>query len=79
MILGEEDSKGFKVKTKPQISLSDVWVRNGFFSWLVYDDIRMSLGVIYRVSFGFWGDFWKKIARKEKPEKFGQNGSYVAA
>ena len=33
----------------------------------------MPLGVISRVSFGFWGDFWRKIA-KEKPEKSGQNG-----
>ena len=28
----------------------------------------MPLGVISRVSFGFWGDFWRKIA-KEKARK----------
>ena len=33
----------------------------------------MPLGVISRVSFGFWGDFWRKNARR-KPEKSGQNG-----
>ena len=32
----------------------------------------MPLGVISRVSFGFWGDFWRKIAKREKPEKSGQ-------
>ena len=25
----------------------------------------MPLGVISRVSFGFWGDFWRKIAKRE--------------
>ena len=34
----------------------------------------MPLGVISRVSFGFWGDFWRKIARKDNQKKFGQNG-----
>ena len=28
--------------------------------------------MIYRVSYGFWGDFWRKIARKENQKKLGK-------
>ena len=38
----------------------------------------MPLGVIFRVSFGFWGDFWRKIARKENQKYLGKMGSYAA-
>ena len=34
----------------------------------------MPLAVISRVSFEFWGDFWRKNRKKGKPEKSGQNG-----
>ena len=39
----------------------------------------MSLGVISRVSFGFWGDFWKKIAKRENQKNLGKTGSYATA
>ena len=38
----------------------------------------MPLGVISRVSFGFWGDFWRKIARKENQKNMGKTVSYAA-
>ena len=31
----------------------------------------MPLGVISRVSFGFWGDFWRKIAKRENQKNLG--------
>ena len=39
----------------------------------------MPLGVISRVSFGFWGDFWRKIEKKENQKNLGKTGSYAAA
>ena len=39
----------------------------------------MPLGVISRVSFGFWGDFWRKIAKRENQKNLGKTGFYAAA
>ena len=39
----------------------------------------MPLGVISRVSFGFWGDFWRKIEKRENKTNLGKTNCYTAA
>ena len=39
----------------------------------------MPLGVISRVSIGFWGDFWRKIAKRENQKNLSKTGSYGIA
>ena len=39
----------------------------------------MSLGVISRISFAFWSDFWRKSQKRENQKNLGKKGSYAAA